>query len=165
MGTTHALGGAIAWTVVAPLLHAPWQVAVAGVPLAAAAALGPDIDHPGSAASRVLPPVARVVGLVTSHRVQTHSIASAVAVYLAMAPLGAVPAAVACTGWASHVLLDGVTKEGVAWFWPLTRDKTSLLFWLPRSLRIRTNGMSEKVFTGIMCLGFVGYEVARSIPG
>lgn len=170
MGKTHVVGGAMAWVVVAPLLDVPWYGVVAGLPLAMSAALGPDIDHPNSAIGRVVPWAAWAVSKVTTHRVQTHSIASVLMIVFFMRPLGVVPVAATTTGWASHILLDGLTKQGVAWFWPLTREKTSLLWFLDhlpqclrKRLRIVTNTASETVFTGIMCMSFVGYFVMRLI--
>lgn len=170
MGKTHVVGGAMAFVVVAPLFDVPWYGIVAGLPLAMSAALGPDIDHPNSAIGRVVPWAAWAVSRVTTHRVQTHSLVSIAMIIFAMRPLGVVPVVATATGWASHILLDGVTKQGVAWFWPLSREKTSLLWFLdhlPKFLRKRlqivTNSTSETVFTGIMSLSFAGYCVMRLI--
>lgn len=161
MGRTHVLGGAMAWVVIAPPIGVPWYGVAAGLPLAMAAALGPDIDHQKSALGRVVPWVAWPVSKVTTHRVQTHSLLSLLAVLLITRPLGPVPCAALTVGWAVHIVQDGLTSQGVAWFWPITREKTSLLGFCRLFVTIRTNGRSETVFTGIMCIGFSVYEMMR----
>lgn len=158
MGKTHVAGGAMAWVVVAPFTGATWQEVVVGTAVAGVAGLGPDIDHPTTSLGRVIPWVSRPLSKVTKHRVHTHSIASVVAIWLVFGVIDPVMAAATSTGWGSHIVLDAFTRQGVAWFWPLTREKTSLFFFLPFRLRPRTNGVSETVFAGIMSVTFMCYE-------
>ena len=94
LGRDHALTGAVGFMALAPVLHhavagvpvAPVPLGVGGV-VAAAFALLPDIDEPGSTFSRKLGPISRAVSKVTNrlahgHRQATHSILFAVAVFL-----------------------------------------------------------------------------------
>ena len=168
MGKTHVAGGAMAWTVVAPLIGVTWKEVVVGAAVAGVAGLGPDIDHPSSSLGRVIPWISKPISKVTKHRVQTHSISSVLLIWAVFSVIDPVMASATASGWGSHIVLDGFTRQGVAWFWPLTREKTSLFFFLPFRLRPRTNGMSEVVFAGIMSVTFVCYEtylLARLITG
>ena len=92
LGRDHALTGAVGFLGLAPILHpvvpalpaAPVALGVGGV-VAAAFALLPDLDEPGSTVSRKLGPLSRAVSKATSrlaggHRQATHSILFAVAV-------------------------------------------------------------------------------------
>ena len=93
LGRDHALTGAVGFMALAPVLHgelhqlptAPIPLGVGGV-VAAAFALLPDIDEPGSTVSRKLGFLSRTVSRVTNrlahgHRQATHSILFAVAVF------------------------------------------------------------------------------------
>ena len=93
LGRDHALTGAVGFMALAPVLHhavaglpaAPVPLGVGGV-VAAAFALLPDIDEPGSTVSRKLGPISRAVSKVTNrlaggHRQATHSILFAIAVF------------------------------------------------------------------------------------
>ncbi|MFI7042624.1 metal-dependent hydrolase [Microbispora rosea] len=105
MGTQHALSGALAWSCVVAIHPPATPVLVAGYAVTAAAAIWPDLDHPGSTVTRSLGPLTwlmcQVVQAVSGgHRRGTHSLAGC-------ATLGAV-CAIAVQArpaiWASVVL-------------------------------------------------------------
>lgn len=154
MGHTHALAGGLGWLAFAPAVLPP-AVVVLATPIAMVAALGPDVDHPRSLLGKALGPLGWLVRAVTSHRVETHSLLSVLLIYGALRALG--PSAVAgavAGGWASHIVTDCLTVEGVALWWPITRRKVSLG-------RISTNGASEAVFSCILCFCFGLYVLWR----
>ena len=125
------------------------------------AALIPDIDHPGSAISKVLKPVSKVFNALErlimpssmQHRGITHTL---------------VPLALAYGGWhfthfksimftgqgiATHIFLDLFTKMGVPLLWPLTKFRLKIPLF-------KTGGKGEEMvsvigwvlfFTQILC--------------
>jgi inner membrane protein len=157
MGTTHATVGAVAWLTLGPLLPNTNPASViALVPIAAFAALGPDIDHPNSLISKILGPFGWLLRKFTTHRVETHSILSTLAVIALVAPTaGPVAAAAVATGWGiGHIGADCLTVQGCALFWPLTREKTGFGF-------IRTNHWSERIFAFAVPFGFAWWLLWR----
>jgi membrane-bound metal-dependent hydrolase YbcI (DUF457 family) len=79
MRRTHRLGGVAAWLTVTAVLPVPPLAAAAGIPVAAMAALWPDLDHPQSTAARWLGPFTwwlsiRVERWFGGHRAGTHSL-------------------------------------------------------------------------------------------
>lgn len=92
---------------------------MAGAAVGAAAALLPDIDHPGSAVGRRLRPLAVLLEEVWGHRSLTHTLWFALpaglllgllALWLGL-PAGCVLAGAA--GGLSHLALDALTRAGV----------------------------------------------------
>lgn len=166
MARSHGPGGALAFLVGAPLVM-PTSYAVMLAPVAAVAALGPDIDHASAWLSVRVPWLSWLVRLVTTHRHETHSALSipivgalAIALTIWWAPLGwslAVGTAVAL-GWSVHIVQDLITDRGVVFWWPWSRRR---VFLLPKRLRITTNGLAEKVLRYIMWLSFIGFEFVR----
>lgn len=134
MGKTHSWVGGAAWlgamAAIPALRHLGWTAALGGWGLAYMAALGSDIDHPNSTATKMFGPVSRgihnlLAALGVKHRGFTHSFAVAGLVALAMSAcvvywhmLPWVMAAVVI-GWLSHPLIDGIGKQKVRYLWPL----------------------------------------------
>jgi inner membrane protein len=143
-GTTHAAIGALAGATVARLtgLHDP-TLAIA----AAAGALLPDADQPGSRVYRLVIPCAAATvalshfagmpmprpltfaawtalaflaaGLLSEHRGATHSLAAIAATTAAALATGAgLHGLVLATGVATHVAADAITPGGVRLLWP-----------------------------------------------
>lgn len=107
---------------------------------ASVGALLPDIDHPYSIVGRRAGLIGGAVRLAVSHRGILHSgVAAAVAVLAASAaPSVARPYAMAAAaGYASHILLDALTIQGVPLLWP-SRRRFSLL-------PIQTGGLVEMI--------------------
>ncbi len=117
LGRDHALTGAVGFMALAPVLHhaipalptTPVQLGIGGV-VAAAFALFPDIDEPGSTVSRKLGPLSRAVSEATNklaggHRQATHSILFAVAVFFLTRLAGAHPLAEAVVVGCSFLLV------------------------------------------------------------
>jgi membrane-bound metal-dependent hydrolase YbcI (DUF457 family) len=108
-GRNHALSGLLAWLAVAPpaaeAMGHPLALPVvaAGALVTAGAAVLPDIDHPGSSASRTLGPVSQLTALGVAavaggHRQRTHSLA-----FVALAGGAAALAAAAGPGGAGVI--------------------------------------------------------------
>ena len=153
MGRTHIVSAQVAWLVAAPhYLDDTWKL-VAGTVVAGLAALGPDLDHGGSTASRLLfwlPDGLNRVGhvlfrvrrrrlgdrigqLLGGHRQGAHSLLSIVAVFwlsmltLLLPWLGGLWLPFAITlGWAAHIAGDCLTQHGVGLLWPYTRRRYKL---------------------------------------
>lgn len=130
MGPSHAATGAAAWIVLGPLAHVNPGAVAATIPLAAFAALGPDIDHPKATISRILPFIGWPIQKVTKHRVQTHSLSVAAVLIGAVYPfLGLAVTAALATGWVvGHLAADCLTVEGCALLWPLSSKKSDFGF-------------------------------------
>lgn len=147
LGRTHAASGALAFAVVGPLvLDVDLGTTVAGVVVASAFAYGPDVDHPGSTASRVLfgPLRGRVVpviaGLLGGHRAGTHSLLSILVVGLPVALFLPWLGLAMGLGWAAHIFGDMLTVAGVQVLWPVSSRELRLA-------RLRTGGWGEKAFS------------------
>lgn len=166
----HPLG-----VVSAPLLggaHSALALPVA-LALVLLGSLLPDIDHPeGSLANEeviglpVLKPLAWLIGTIFGHRGVTHSLlALAAVIALGEAPM--LPWAWANLGWligwgyASHLVADAMTKQGVPLLWPLP-----LHVGLPpfRSLRFRTGTWREGFTVAVLTLLCVANVVGRYLP-
>jgi membrane-bound metal-dependent hydrolase YbcI (DUF457 family) len=121
-GPTHSAVAALAYAGLAYHLGTPLEDAAPGVILASLAGLAPDLDRPGSAASRSLWPLTYPLSLILfrlcGHRGFFHSIALACAVSIAgYALLPPFPAGALALGWWSHILLDSVSRRGVPLAW------------------------------------------------
>ena len=120
MAGSHVALGAAAWMLAAPhfgqdALHP------AGLGLAVAGSLLPDIDHPKSWAGRRLRPVSSLIAAVFGHRGVTHSLLALAGCWAALryevVPRGW--AAPVVTGYLSHLLADLLTPGGLRLAWPL----------------------------------------------
>jgi membrane-bound metal-dependent hydrolase YbcI (DUF457 family) len=122
-GKTHAVHGAIAGTAVA-MLATNATLGLLCVPLAALAALGPDVDHHASSAGRLLPPVrwtmrglSRALGL-PAHRGITHTVLLAVVLGAATLPVLPWVLSLAVTaGWLAALAGDWSTKTSLPYLW------------------------------------------------
>lgn len=144
MGRTHAATGAAAGTAsgLAAGLR-PGHGLLVWTAVTALAALGPDLDHPGSYLGRRVVPLSWLVGkLAGGHRAGTHSLAgTAVVLLLALwlVPWLAVPVGL---GWLVHIAGDWLTLGGVPWFYPFRKRRFS------RPVLGRTGGWDEPVILG-----------------
>lgn len=120
MAGSHLAVGLAAWAWAAPKLglavHDP-----AGVALAMAGSLLPDVDHPGSWVGRRVRPVSDVICSVLGRRGFTHSLLAAALCAAALRHRGPArgllcPLAV---GYLSHLAADLLTPRGVRLAWPL----------------------------------------------
>ena len=138
LAKTHILGGVAAGLGTATIYPAdPWIITAA----AAAGALIPDICHTGSTIGKKLPVLSKIISMVFGHRTFTHSLAFlGLAAWLMSAlPLHIDVVLGIIVGMASHLLLDGMTKNGIKLFYPL---KTTVRSPIP----IRTGGPFEQLF-------------------
>jgi len=128
----------------------------------AAAALGslaPDIDSPNSFLGRRLWPVSWTVSALVRHRGPTHSLLACLVVMIGMAagsrmyPAWSPYFLAFGIGYASHLLADWFTTEGVPLFWPNRKRFRS-------PLNFRTGGMVENLF-GLTAGAGLGYWFYR----
>jgi membrane-bound metal-dependent hydrolase YbcI (DUF457 family) len=134
MGRSHATIGATvgAWLAAAgATAGVPDGLAALAVPVAAYAALLPDLDHPRTTATRSLVPITMAVSFVlrrfVDHRGATHDPRSGpVAAVALAAPAAWLPAPVGgwaalwwllviLAGWTSHIWADARTLSGTPW--------------------------------------------------
>src|SRR5919202_858864 len=121
MAGSHVALGAAAWMLAAPAFGQD-GLAPAGLGLAVAGSLLPDIDHPKSWAGKRLRPVSTLIAAVFGHRGVTHSLLAlagcwALLRYGTTVPRGWVAPVV--TGYLSHLLADLLTPGGLRLAWPL----------------------------------------------
>lgn len=138
LAKTHILGGVAAGLGTATITTAdPFIITAA----AAAGALIPDICHTGSTIGKKLPLLSKVISLMFGHRTFTHSLLflGLAAWLLIWLPLHIDVMLGIIVGMASHLILDGMTKNGIKLFYPL---KTTIRSPIP----IRTGGPFEKLF-------------------
>lgn len=120
--------------------------------LGAFAALLPDIDHDASMISRRV----GLLGLpfrLLAHRGFTHSLAALALLYLALDAL-AVPELFRLAvlgGYASHMLADAITVQGIGLLWPLGW-RVRLL---PGPLAISTGGVMEHIIAVAVFIGLL----------
>ena len=131
-----------------------------------AGSLFPDIDAPGSPASRTLPFIAKPIQRRFAHRGAVHSligisISSGVLLYISdwlgsffpisenASTILAVFFLMAAIG---HLCCDTLTVSGIKWFWPFER---AIVFHTAPSYRIRTGDPREKYYTIFFLLLFV----------
>ncbi len=128
MGPSHAATGAAAWIVLGPLAGVNPGAVAATIPLAAFAALGPDIDHPKATISRILPFIGWPIQQVTTHRIEMHSLPVAAVLIGALYPvLGLAVTSAVAVGWVvGHIGADCLTDKGCALLWPLTKARFGL---------------------------------------
>lgn len=173
MGTTHSVTGMALWGGLGPLLtDNPVELAV-GLVICAVLPYGADLDHPNSTSSRAIwGPFHRAMGNVVAkalggHRMGAHSLGScllvglsAAAITTAIAPASAtVIGLFAIIGWFGGVLGDMLTKQGVGFFWPISRRR----FGIPI---FTTNTLGERIFNlaqGLLGLWLAYYHLGGTL--
>lgn len=145
LAKTHIIGGVAAGLGAATIFpHDP-------VIMTASAAIGaliPDICHTGSTIGRKLPLLSKIISTIFGHRTFTHSLVFLGLAAWLMFSLPIIPAIIygILAGMASHLVLDGITKNGIKLLWPLP---ATIRF----PLAIRTGGPMEPViFAGLVVL-------------
>lgn len=157
MGATHMTAGVLVGYTVGQLAGLPLPETGVLAVVGAVAALLPDLDHPQSLIRQRTGFVGTLAGFWMRHRGITHTIPVAVLAGLIVALLG--PPVLAVTvfaGYASHLLLDALTRSGVPLAWPLTWEPVRLL---PGPLQVRTGGWRE----GLFMLLLMGLAVALGL--
>jgi inner membrane protein len=119
-GQTHLVGGLTivgATALIPPItMLALNPASVAGVALGT---LMPDIDHPHSTISHVLP----FGGLGLQHRTWTHSLLLLLVLSGLALFLGRTFAVAFFVGYLSHLLLDMLNPTGIPWLYPFNKKK------------------------------------------
>lgn len=150
-GFTHAAAGAAIGAAAVPACP------MAGAAVGAAAALLPDIDHPGSTVGRRLRPLAVFLEELWDHRSLTHTVwfvlpagllLGLLALWLGL-PAGCLLAGAA--GGLSHLALDALTRSGVEPFAP----------WGPRLRGPVVTGGVWDVLLGVVVVGLAVVMVGR----
>jgi inner membrane protein len=141
MGSTHAIIGFMTGAAVAVHFHIPSAGPLAGVlAVAVVGSLAPDIDHPGSTISRRVKLLALPFRLL-SHRGLTHSL---LGIFLVTLLIGALHVdllhgAAFISGYASHLIADGMTRAGIRLWYPSKRRFT----FVPQMLTLDTGSSFE----------------------
>lgn len=108
--------------------------------------LFPDIDHPYSLIGRYLP-FARLFNL--KHRGFTHSLFGLV-IFSGIVSLFSIDWGIGFfIGYLAHLLADSLTPTGVAWFYPVVKDKKNFL-------RIRTGSFFEYLLSWFFIIFSLG---------
>lgn len=142
---THLLGGIVSIAYVGSFfgVDSSGSVKIVAVAVAALFSILPDIDMVKSKAGRHLQPFSTVLSLIFRHRGFLHSFVFAALVYLGMRYLVSPQIAAAATiGYASHIILDALTKEGIMPLWPLSRLRLRGF--------VKTGGIVEKAIAAAM---------------
>lgn len=158
-GGTHFIAGVVCGAALAAnvtTLDSAALLMIAG----ALGALAPDLDHPQGALSRRVGLVAAPIRLFVRHRGATHSLG---ALLLAMTAALILPVNLraygmaAALGYASHILLDMLTVQGVPLLWP-KRGRVSVL-------GLTTGGLVESaILYLLMCaLLWIGFSQLPSL--
>lgn len=161
---THIAAGALAGAAVATHLGTPLPAQLVAAALGGVAATLPDLDHPSSFATR------RVAGggLVSAlrHRGPTHSI-TALAGFAFLLPWIADAAGIALpselwlaaeAGYASHLVTDLLTVEGLQLLWPFLPQKVRLPL-----LACSTGSAGEVWFWRPLFSGLLGLILMRGV--
>jgi len=118
----HATVALLVYVGAAVSQEVPVDTLAAGAAIAGLASLAPDLDRPGSCASRLLWPLtfplSLLLGWLFGHRGAVHALATGGVLTALLFPL--VPESfwlAAVWGWHSHLLLDAGTPRGVE-LWP-----------------------------------------------
>lgn len=167
MARSHLILGGVSWS--GWCLMTGIDLDPAGVAVAAASALLPDIDHPNSALGRRVPWLSGPISIVFGHRGITHSALALLAVVVALTWLwrqgpagGAIdltmlglpttpdPAVTwvlvqaVAVGYLSHLVGDWLTPSGIPLLWPWSRTFSLNLF--------RTGGLGETAAVVVLAL-------------
>jgi inner membrane protein len=140
-GITHAILGAGAGVALGATTHADPTRALLMVAAGTVGGLLPDIDTPHSIIREVLPPLHWLLFWL-KHRGLTHSLlllALVTVVGLRFVGIYGLPLG---AGYATHLVADMATHEGVPLLFPYPR----FFHILPRPLLLTTGGWVEKVF-------------------
>lgn len=142
---THLLGGVLAVAYFGSFfgVDSSGSVKIVAVAVAALFSILPDIDMVKSKAGRHLQPFSTVLSLIFRHRGFLHSFVFAALVYIGVRYLlSPAIAAAAAIGYASHLILDSLTKEGIMPLSPLSKARLKGF--------VKTGGIVEKAIAAAM---------------
>ena len=112
----------------------------------------PDIDSPYSKIGRRFKPLSSLIKFVFGHRGIFHSVIPAILIYFVFRyifDMSLVGIALA-VGFVLHLVLDGLTKEGVNYFYPFAKFRMSGF--------IKTGGILEWLIFAVL-IGLIGFKV------
>lgn len=145
---THLAFGLLAGLSLFPFFSIKWYLFF---PLVLFAALLPDADHPESKIGKKLGIFSKIINFFLGHRGITHSIwiplVLGIVLTIFFGPQFGIPVFI---GYLSHVLSDGLTKQGINLLHPITK--------LHISGFIQTGSAGEWVVFGLVLAGIV-YKV------
>ena len=141
LGRTHAACGLLIGLLVYKYFNANLFLFI-GVLIIAA--LLPDLDEPGSKLGRRVKPMAYVIKFLFGHRTITHNLFFIAAIAFLVWWFFGVYGWALAIGGGSHLLLDGLTKNGVRFLWPLNVKISGF---------VKTGGLFEKVFFWLLVAG------------
>ena len=160
---THLIFAECCWFATSAVFDVHYETPA--VLAAAATAVLPDADHPGSWLGRQLGGVSEDLNRLFGHRGFLHSLLALVLVTLALgSPLWwitgrASPLIAVSVGYGSHLFADMMTLGGVRLFWP---SRVISVFPGRDDYRVRTGGNSERVFVAFaLVFALLFYPVSR----
>jgi inner membrane protein len=146
MFITHLLGGVITFIYLSNFLKI--ELSLTLISVAAVFALLPDMDTVQSKIGRKLQPFSTILSMVFKHRGFLHSLIFTAIVYFGIRYTFSNEIAMAAgIGYASHLLLDAITKEGIKPLSPLSKMKIKG--------PIRTNSIFEHAILVILAIFLV----------
>lgn len=150
MGKTHLMIGIASGLGASVLLHYGIEQAALITVASAMGSLLPDIDHPRGMIRQRLGLLGYPLNILP-HRGPTHTLLAVVLVSLLYLYFHHIAALGLLVGYASHLVADMITVEGIPLLFPLSRGYISVL-------PIRTGGLVERVLALGVTVG-AGYLV------
>jgi inner membrane protein len=158
MGSTHITLGALAGAALALATNQPPDVSMAMIAAAAVSSVVPDIDHPNGMLRQRLGLIGDLGLFWLKHRNITHTLLILSLLVALVIIGGRVPTLqpfywymwAGVAGYASHLIADAMTKDGIPLLWPLPGD-----FRLIGRLSIRSGGFIETVINALATWGLI----------
>ena len=165
-GKTHLFTGVIAGAatgLAAFTIDSP-NIAFATVVATVVGSIYPDIDNPKSMLGRKIKPISYVINKVFGHRNFVHSPFNLLLISLAatiLCVLGGkqnflLPLFGFIIGFILHLILDSITVGGIPFLYPFSKKR---FHWT----KMRTGGMGEKMFVGLMLIGIGALSAVMSM--
>lgn len=125
---THIVGGVILGLFCSYSLDYPTASTVIYYGGIITGSLLPDIDHPKSYIGKKIRPISKSLNKLFGHRTFTHSLFTVIIFLEISRNTQYHPLSVGLTlGIISHILLDLITPQGVALFYPLSKKRHKLI--------------------------------------
>jgi len=163
MGFTHVGVGIVTTGMIWEAMGLSGYTTLIGAAIGGVGGMLPDIDDCNSILGRQLPILPLVINaLRIEHRGFTHT-PVCLLIFTAAAYIAAITwnlnifyAASLCVGYATHILTDAITREGVRLFWPFFKGRIALT-------GIRTGGIVDYALGAAAYIAIISYIVNSHI--
>lgn len=163
-GRTHLLAGTAAGSVAAAVTYnatGSWKIATGVLGFTMIGSLFPDIDNTQSMLGRKIKPISFIINKIWGHRGFIHTpfnmlCLSAIALFAIYfySSQWCIPFLIGfMVGMGSHLLLDAITKGGIAFLYPFSQKKFNFT-------KMKTGGKAESVISVLMLLAAGGATTA-----